>query len=86
METSDPALDAETFHVLKWFHTLPIMGSAPVSGVAYMCGMDSSTALSCVKQLHALGFIRTVGIAPGEWNGEYAITAPGRDYVLSHAT
>ena len=85
IEMEEPHLEGEAFHVLKWFSTFP-KGSAPVSGVEYMCQMDHSTALSCVQELWRLKFIRTVVQAPGEWNGQYAITQKGADYVRTHGT
>ncbi len=84
-ELEEPKLDSKAFHVLKWFSTFP-RGSAPVTAVAQVCQMELSDALDCVKQLWNLRFIKTVVIAPGEWNGQYAITEKGMGYVRNHAT
>jgi hypothetical protein len=85
-EPEDPTLDRETFEVLKWLSTLSPLGAAPVSHVAQVNGMDPSVALACVQKLWRLNFIKTTVVAPGEWNGEYAITGTGRHYVRTHAT
>ncbi len=85
-ESKAPTLDRKTFEVLKWFSTFPRNGSAPVSYVAQVHGLDSIAALACVQELWHLKFIKTVVVAPGEWNGQYAITDTGFDYVRTHAT
>jgi len=85
-EPRAPTLDRKTFEVLKWFSTFPRNGSAPVSYVAQVHGLGSSAALACVQELWHLKFIETVVVAPGEWNGRYAITGKGFDYVSTHAT
>ena len=85
-ELESPTLGQITFEVLKWFSTFPRYGAAPVSLVAQVHGMDSSAARACVQELLHLGFIWTAVVAPGEWNGQYAITDKGRHYVKTHAT
>ena len=84
--TKDTTLDQKTFEVLKWFSTFSRHGAAPVSVVAQVHGIDLSAALACVQELWHLNFIRTAAVAPGEWNGQYAITDSGRHYVRTHAT
>ncbi len=84
-EPKAPTLDRQTFEVLKWFSTFQPNVSAPVSYVAQVHGLDSSAALACVKELWHLKFIETVVVAPGEWNGRYAITDKGFNYVSTHA-
>jgi hypothetical protein len=84
--TKDTTLDQKTFEVLKWFSTFPRYGAAPVSHVAQEHGMDLSAALACVQKLWHLNYIRTAVVAPGEWNGQYAITDSGHHYVRTHAT
>jgi len=81
-----PALARKTFEVLKWFSTFPPNGAAPVSLVAQVHEMDLSAAQACVQELWHLHFIRTVMAAPGDWNGQYAITDEGFNYVRTHAT
>ncbi len=56
------------------------------SYVAQVHGLESSAALACVQELWHLNLIKTVVVAPGEWNGRYAITSKGFDYVITHAT
>jgi hypothetical protein len=85
-EPKAPTLDRKSFEVLKWFSTFTPNASAPVSYVAQVHELDSRAALACVKELWHLKFIETVAVAPGEWNGRYAITGKGLDYVRTHAT
>jgi hypothetical protein len=74
------------FHVLKWFSTLSEIGAADVATVSHICQLSHQDALSCVQELWRLELILTVFPAPGEWNGRYAITNKGMDYVRMHAT
>jgi hypothetical protein len=78
--TGEPTLDTNTFEVLKWFSTFP-KGAVPIGAVQQVFGMDYPTAVSCVERLWDLKFLRTVVVAPGEWNGQYGITPTGYDFV-----
>jgi predicted transcriptional regulator len=76
-----------SFHVLKWFNGInPRDGTGTVQTIAYLCGINEYEALSSVKELWNMGFIRTAIPGVGEWNGHYVITDKGRQYVRTFAT
>ena len=75
------------FHVLKLFSQAHRdFGAMSVKMVSYRCQISEDEALACVKELWNRKFIRTVSVAPGEWNSDYAITQEGRRYVAQNAT
>jgi hypothetical protein len=74
-----------SFHILKAYGNFNSQNAAmSVDMVCHYCQLKTEEALPAVKQLHGLGFIKTVVNAPGEWNGHYQITAIGRDYIRRH--
>lgn len=74
------------FHVLKWFYNLGPRSTGNVAVVSMQCEISQEEALACVKELWLEGYIYTAIQRPGEWNGEYAITLPGRECVERFGT
>jgi hypothetical protein len=74
------------FEILKWFNTFGPYGAVDIGTIANVRGISREQAITAMKELRDAQHIRTAVPGAGEWNGQYAITASGRECVQKFAT